>query len=101
MKYIRNFVFNSVSNRIGDVIVSLFPSSVIDREFESRSRQTKTMKLVLCCFSAAHAALIGRMSKDWLDRNLDTVSRVRVICISADCCFSEASTLKIQLSVLV
>jgi hypothetical protein len=46
--------------------------SLVDREFESWSGQTKDYKIGLCCFSAKHAAL-RRKSKDWLARNQDNV----------------------------
>ena len=52
-------------------MVSVLASSVVDREFELRSGQTKDYKM--CCFSAKHASL-SRKSKDWLSRNQDNVS---------------------------
>jgi hypothetical protein len=52
-------------NRIGDVMVSVLASSVVDRGFEPRSGQTKDYQIGICCFSAKHATL-RRKSKDWL-----------------------------------
>jgi len=52
-------------NRIGGVMVSVFASSVVDREFEHESCQTKNYKIGVCCVSAYHASL-KRKSKDWL-----------------------------------
>ena len=48
-------------------------SSVVDREFEPRSGQTKDYKIGICCFSANHAALKSK-SKDWLAQNQNNVS---------------------------
>jgi hypothetical protein len=44
-------------NRIGGVMVTMLASSVVDREFESRSGQTKDYKIGIWCFSVKHAAL--------------------------------------------
>jgi hypothetical protein len=52
-------------NRIGGVMVSVLASSVVDREFESWSGQTKDHKIGIRYFSANHVAL-RRKSKDWL-----------------------------------
>jgi hypothetical protein len=60
-------------NRIGGVMVSMLASSAVDREFESRSDQTKDYKIGICCFSAKHTAL-SRKSKNWLSGNRDNVS---------------------------
>jgi hypothetical protein len=38
-------------------MVSVLASSAVDRVFEPRSGQTKDHKIVMCCFSAKHAAL--------------------------------------------
>ena len=58
---------------IGGVMVSMLASSAVDREFESRSGQTKDYEIGICCFSAKHAEL-RRKSKDWLVRNQNNVS---------------------------
>jgi hypothetical protein len=55
-------------------MVSVLASSAVDRGFEPRSGQTKDHKIVMCCFSAKHAAL-RRKSKDLLDWNQDNVSK--------------------------
>ena len=60
-------------NCICGIMVSVLASSVIDHGFEPRSGQTKDYKVVICCFSAKHAAL-RRKSKDWLARNQNNVS---------------------------
>ena len=57
-------------NTNGGVMVSVFALSAVDREFESRSRQTKDYKIGICCIFAKHAALMSK-SKDWLARNHD------------------------------
>jgi hypothetical protein len=54
-------------------MVSVLDSSTVDREFESRSGQTKNYKIGICCFSAKYAAL-RRKRKDGLVRNQDNVS---------------------------
>ena len=54
-------------------MVSMLPSSAIDRGFDPRSGKTKDYKIGICCFSAKHAVL-RRKNKDWLDRNQDNVS---------------------------
>jgi hypothetical protein len=51
--------------------------------------QTKDYKIRICCFSAKHAAL----------RRI--VCPSEATCLFADGCFSEASTINIQLSMLV
>jgi hypothetical protein len=54
-------------------MVSVFVWNAVVREFESRSGQTKDYKSSICCFSAKHAAFMGKI-KDWLARNRDNVS---------------------------
>jgi hypothetical protein len=56
-------------------------------------------KVRICCFSAKHATL-KRKSKDWLVRNQDNVSECGDASIH-ELLFYWASTLKIQLSMLV
>jgi hypothetical protein len=80
-------------------MVSVLVSSVIDRGFESRSGQTKDYNIGICCFSAKHAAL-RRKSKDWLARNQNNVSEWDDMSIRG-LLFQWASTIQIQLSVLV
>ena len=53
-------------------MVSVLASSVVDREFEPRSNQTKDCTIGICCFSAKHAAL--RRKKTRLARNQNNVS---------------------------
>ena len=86
-------------NRIGGVMVSVLASSAVNRGFEPRSGQTKDNKIVICCFSAKHAAL-RRKSKDWLARNLNNVSEWSDMS-TRGLLFQKASTIRIQLSVLV
>jgi hypothetical protein len=93
-----NYVWLTI-NCIGGVIVSVVASSVGDRDFESRSDQTKHYKIGTCCFSSKHASL-KRKSKDWLARNQDNVSEWSDMSIRG-LLFQWASTIKIQLSVLV
>ena len=86
-------------NRIGGVIVSVFASSGVDLGFEPWSGQTKDYKIGICCFSTKHTAL-RRKSRYWLARNRNNVSEWSDMSICA-LLFKWASTMKIQLSVLV
>jgi hypothetical protein len=86
-------------HRIGGVMVSVLASSAVDRGFEPQSGQTKDYKIGICCFSAKHAAL-RRKSKDWLARNQNNVSEWSDIS-TRGLLFQWATTIKIQLSVLV
>ena len=89
-------------NRNGSVKVNAIVSSAVGRGFEPRSCQTKDYKIGSCCFSAKHAAL-KRKSKDWLARNQNTVSEWSDMCPRGllTVLFQWATTIKIQLSVLV
>ena len=88
----------SYLNRIGGIIVML-ASSVVDCEFEPRSGQTKDYKIGFCCFSAKQVVLRSK-SKDWLTRNQNNVSEWSDISTHG-LLFQWASTMKIQLNVLV
>jgi hypothetical protein len=66
---------------IGNVIVSVLASSVVDRGFESRSGQTKDYQMVVVAYNVKHAEL-RRKSKDWLARNQDNVYPRTVVSIS-------------------
>ena len=63
-------------------MVSVVPSSAVDRGFESQSGKTKDHKIGMCCFFAKHAVL-RRKSKDWLALHQDNVS-CGATCLSAD-----------------
>ena len=71
------------------VMVSVRTSSVVDREFEPRSGQTKDYKIDICFFSAKHAALRRIMCPIE-----DDVFIRRLL-------FQWTSTIQIQLSLLV
>jgi hypothetical protein len=90
---------HNVINRIGGVMVSVLASSAEDRGFEPRSSQTKDYKIGICSFSAKHAAL-RRKSKDWSARNQNNVFEWSDMS-TRGLLFQWASTIKIQLSVLV
>jgi hypothetical protein len=66
---------------------------------ELRSCQTKEYKIGICCFSAKNAAL-RRKRKDWLARNQENVSDWSDMSTHG-LFFQWASTIKIQLSVLI
>ena len=80
----------SGNNCFGGVMVIVLVSSVVDRGFEARSGQTKDYKI-----ANKHAAL-RRKSKDRSARNLNNVS-----VSTCGLLFQWASTIKIQLSMLV
>ena len=81
-------------------MVRLLVSSAVDRGVEPWLCQTKDYKIGICCFSAKHTAL-RRKSKDWLARNQDNVSEWGDMFIIHWLLFQWASTIKIQLSMLV
>ena len=87
------------TNRNVGVMVSVLDSSAVDREFEPHSGQITDYKIDMCCFSAKHA-LLKRKNKDWFARNQDNVSEWDNISIRG-LLFQWASTIKIQLSMLV
>ena len=80
-------------------MVSVLASSAIYCEFEPRSGQTKEYIIGICCFSAKHAAL-RRKSKDWLAWNQNNVIEWSDIS-TRELLLQWASTIKIQLSVLI
>jgi hypothetical protein len=82
---------------IGGVMVSVLTSSAVDRSRPDRVKPRT--EIGICCFSANHAAL-RRKSKDWLARNQYNVSEWSDIS-TRGLLFQWASTIKIQLSVLV
>ena len=80
-------------------MVSMLALSVVDCGFESRSGQTKDYKIGIWCFYVKHTAL-RRKSKDWLARNQNNVLEWGDMSIHR-LLFQWASTIKIQISVLV
>ena len=94
--YICTIAFNL--NSFVGVKVIVLVSNAVERGFELRSRQTKDYKIGICFFSAMHAALRSK-SKYWLAQNQDNVER-HVFPPTA-VFFKSASTVNIQLSVLI
>ena len=86
-------------HRIGSVIASVIASRTVNRWFEARLGQTKENKIGICWFSAKHTPL-RRNIKDLMDRNQDNVSEWGDISIRR-LLFQRASTIQIQLSVLI
>jgi len=74
-------------------------SSAVYRGFGPQSGQTNDYNIGICCFSAKHAAL-RRKIKNWLARNQDNVPWWGDMSIRG-LLFQWASTIKIQLNVLV
>ena len=68
-------------------MASVLASSAVDRGFEYRSDQTKEYTIVICCFSAKHAALTRKRKTGWLGISIMCPSGAT--CLSTDCCFSE------------
>ena len=77
----------------------MLASRAVDRGFEPRSGKTKDYKIGMCCFSANHAAL-RRKNRDWLTQNQNNVSEW-IDMSTYGLLFHWASTIKIQLSLLV
>jgi hypothetical protein len=75
--------------------VTVLSSSVVDRGIELRSDYI----IGICCFPAKHVAL-RTTSYEWLARNQDNMSDWDCMSIHR-LLFQSASTMKIQLSVLV
>ena len=88
-------VILNVLNRIDGVIVSLFASRAVNHEFEQISSQIKDYKIGISCFSAVE---FRSRNIDWLAQ--DNVSE-RSDMSTHGLLFQWATTLKIQLSVLI
>jgi hypothetical protein len=80
-------------------MVSVLASCAVDRGLESWSGQNKGYDIGICYCSAKNTAL-RRNSKDWPAQNQDNVSELGNMSIR-ELLFQWASTMKIQLSVLV
>ena len=80
-------------------MVNVLASSAVYRGFEAWSGRTKDYEIGICCFSAKHATL-RRKSKHWLARNQNNASEWNDMSIRV-LLFQWASTMKIQLSVLI
>ena len=77
----------------------MFASSVLDHGFQFWSEETKYYKIDICYFFDKYAALRSK-SKDWMDLNQYNVSKWSDIS-ACGLLFQWASTIKIQLSMLV
>ena len=80
-------------------MVRVLALGAVDRGIVPQSGQTKDYKIGICYFSTKYAAL-RRKSKDWFVRNQDDVSEWGNLSIHG-LLFQWASTIKIQLSLLV
>ena len=87
-------------NGIGGVMVSMLVSSAVDCVFEPRLDQTRDYEIDICFLSAKHTAL-RRKSKDWLAQNQENVFEWGRDMSIRGLLFQWASTVKIQLSVLI
>ena len=94
--YICTIAFNL--NRFVGVKVIVLVSNAVERGFELRSSQTNDYKIGICFFSAKPAALRSK-SKFWLAQNQDNVERH--VYPPTAVFFKSASTVNIQLSVLI
>jgi hypothetical protein len=52
------YMSRSIWHHIGDIMVSVLASGVVDRGLEPRSSQTKDYKIGICCFSTIKARSI-------------------------------------------
>ena len=69
-------------------MVNVLASTAFDRGFEPLSGlNKKDYQIGICCFTAKYATLRSK-NKNWLARHQNNVQS-GVICLSADCCFSE------------
>jgi hypothetical protein len=84
---------------IGDVMVSVLASRPVDPGFELRVGQISDYNIGICCFFAKHVALRSK-NKDWLAGNQNNVSEWGDMSIHG-LLFQWASTIKVQLSMLV
>jgi hypothetical protein len=73
--YATDVVGNQLTSRSGGQRPGAAASNAIDREFESRSGQTKDYTIGINCFLSAKHAALRRKSKDWLPRNQDNLKR--------------------------
>ena len=80
-------------------MVIAFASSAQDRGFQSLPGQTKDYKIGICWFSDKDTAL-RKKNKDWVARNQDNVSEWGEMSFRG-LFFQGASTIKIQISMLV
>ena len=69
-------------------MVSLFTSSVVDREFDSRIGQTKDYEIGICCFSAKYTMFRSK-SKDRSALKSKIMCPSGATCSPTDCCFSK------------
>ena len=82
------------TNFIGDVMVSVLDSSMMDRGLVKQD-----YKVGICYFSAKHAAVWSK-SRDWLAQNLDNVSEWGGMSTHG-LLFQRVSTIKMQRSLLI
>ena len=94
-----NELFCNYKYCIDGVMFSMLASSAVDHGFEPRSGHIKDYEMGICCFFAKHATL-RRKSTDWLARNENNVSEWSDMS-TRGLLFQRASTIKIQISVLV
>jgi hypothetical protein len=91
--------FHFIFSRTDGVMISVLATRAVYLGFRHWSGQTLDYKISICCFSPYHAALSGK-NIDWLAWNQDNVSRVEHMS-TRGLLFQWASTIKIQLSMLV
>ena len=62
-------------------MVSVLPSSVVDRGFEPMSSQTNDYKIGMCCFSAKHAPLKRNInySEAQIQDNVSEWSNIKMV----------------------
>ena len=90
---------NFVLDHIGGVVVNMLTSTVVDGGFDPQFGQSKDYKIDICWFFVKHTAL-GSKSAHWLARYQDNMFEWSDMS-NRWLLFQWASTIKIQLNVLV
>ena len=74
-------------------MVGVLASGGVKSWVRAQSGQTKDHEIGICCFSTKHSALGVKSKNGWLEVRIMCSSGV--ICIPADCCFSELALLSV------
>jgi hypothetical protein len=101
-----NLIFTTNSNMMAYILstsicryISTFSTCALKLSLGNKKGQTKDYEIVICSFSTKHAAL-RQKRKDWLARNQNNVFEWSDMS-TCKLLFQWASTIKIQLSMLV
>ena len=86
-------VLSWLVNRIGGVMVNVFASSVVDRVFEPRSGQPKTIQFVCVAYTPSTHHWGERAKIGWRD-GIMIMCQSGATCLSTNCFFSELALWK-------